>query len=70
MAERKRSKDGRQETRDIIGDPPEVSIDQAGRAGGTPAKQVASADEKKQALDDPGGKTRVTKSLDDDERDK
>ncbi|MBV0911882.1 hypothetical protein [Anianabacter salinae] len=63
MAERKRSKDGHQETRDILGEQPDVDIDQAGRAGGAPARNVATADEKKRAVKDPAGKTRVTKSL-------
>ncbi len=71
MAERKRSNDGRSETQEIIGNQPDIRPDKAGRVGGEPAKQVATADEKKQTLKGEAGKTRVTKSLErtDDEED-
>lgn len=65
MAERKRSKDGKRETDEILG--ARGGVDQQGRAGGRLARQVGSRDEKKRAFERPAGATRVTKSIEDDE---
>ncbi|SER53051.1 hypothetical protein SAMN04490244_101388 [Tranquillimonas rosea] len=67
MAERKRSKDGIKETEKVPG--VDADISQGGRAGGEPNRQVASADELKQATKDPAGRTRVTDSLKKDDED-
>lgn len=60
MADRVRSKDGRQETKEILG--AEGTISQGGRTGGRLAREVATEDEKKRAMERPAGATRVTKS--------
>ncbi|MFY1711425.1 hypothetical protein [Tritonibacter mobilis] len=59
MAERLRSKDGHQETKDILGEEGEIS--HGGRSGGRLAREIASTDEKKRAIERPAGATRVTK---------
>ena len=61
MPERHKSKDGRRETEEVLGDQTEVS--QQGRAGGSPAKQVGTKDEMKRAKERPAGATRVTYDL-------
>ena len=45
MAERLRSKDGHQETKDILGEEGEIS--HGGRSGGRLAREIASTDEKR-----------------------
>ena len=60
MAERHRSKDGRRDSDDILGDKDKVA--EQGRAGGTLARKIATRDEEKRAKERPGGKTRVTKA--------
>lgn len=65
MPERHRSKDGRRETEEILGDKTEVA--QQGREGGRLAREVGSKDEQKRARERPAGATRVTKSLEDEE---
>ncbi|MCG7622438.1 MULTISPECIES: hypothetical protein [unclassified Epibacterium] len=60
MAERMRSKDGHQETRDVLG--AEGAISHGGRNGGRLAREIASADEEKRAVERPAGATRVTKA--------
>ncbi|MFY1707457.1 hypothetical protein [Tritonibacter scottomollicae] len=60
MAERVRSKDGHQETKDILG--ADGSVSHGGRNGGRLAREVASEDEEKRAKERPAGATRVTKS--------
>ncbi|MAQ44670.1 MAG: hypothetical protein CL812_02235 [Confluentimicrobium sp.] len=60
MAERMRSKDGHRETEDLFGAEGEIS--HQGRAGGDPAKKVATRDEEKRATERPASATRVTKS--------
>ncbi|MCI5111451.1 MAG: hypothetical protein MRY75_12935 [Marivita sp.] len=67
MAERHRSKDGRRETEDVVGD--SADIDQSGRTGGRLSRRVGSADELKRSTERPAGATRVTKSLEDEEGD-
>jgi hypothetical protein len=61
MAERHKSKDGRRETEEVLGDKSEIS--QQGRAGGRLAKEVGTQDEIKQTEKNPAGKTRVTDDL-------
>ena len=61
MPERHKSKDGRRETEEILGDDSEVS--QQGRAGGRIAKVVGTKDEEKRAYERPAGMTRATKSV-------
>lgn len=61
MAERHKSKDGRRETEEVLGDKTEVS--QQGRSGGSPAKEVGTKDEMKRANERPAGATRVTGDL-------
>lgn len=60
MAERKRSKDGKRETEEILGERGE--IDHGGRQGGAPARNVSTIDEEKRSRERPAGATRVTKS--------
>ncbi|KUP91209.1 hypothetical protein [Tritonibacter horizontis] len=60
MAERVRSKDGHQETKDILG--AEGTVSHGGRAGGRLPREVGSEDEQKRARERPAGATRVTKS--------
>ncbi|WP_135506380.1 hypothetical protein [Roseovarius aestuariivivens] len=60
MAERHRSKDGRKETEDIIGDDTEIS--QQGREGGALSRKIGTRDEEKRAKSKPAGATRVTGS--------
>lgn len=67
MPERHKSKDGRRETEEILGDDSEVS--QQGREGGRLARTVGTKDEEKRATERPAGKTRVTKSLEEDKDD-
>jgi len=64
MAERKRSKDGRQETEDYLDDAPTPTGQ--GREGGNLARLIGSEDEGKRADERPAGRTRPTKS--DEER--
>lgn len=59
MPERKRSKDGTRETREILGERGTVSLQ--GRSGGNLQRDIASEDERKRAFERPAGKTRVTK---------
>ena len=65
MAERKRSKDGRSETAEILG--ARGAIQAGGRSGGGLARDIASRDELKRAFARPAGATRVSKS---DKKDK
>ena len=67
MAERHRSKDGRRETDDVLGDQSEIS--QQGRSGGRLARVVGTKDELKRSEERPAGATRVTKSIEDEEAD-
>ncbi len=61
MAERKRSRDGRQETQEFLdGEPPAAG--QQGRAEGELERQVGTRDEHKRATSSRPGATRVTKS--------
>ena len=62
MAERKRSKDGRRETEEILGARGQVS--QQGRKGSDVAREVASRDELKRAYERPAGSTGPTKEED------
>ena len=55
MAERIRSKDGRRETEEMLGEPGTVS--QQGRIGSDTAREVASRDELKRAYERPAGAT-------------
>ena len=64
MPERHRSKDGRRETEEILGDKSAVS--QQGREGGRLARVVGTKDEEKRAKERPAGATRVTKSIEED----
>lgn len=61
MAERKRSTDGRSETEDLIGTPPE-GPDQSGSAGGALPKRVGKRDEEDRVMKSPETTTRATKS--------
>lgn len=66
MAERHRSKDGVSETQEILGDMPETPHFQ-GRAGGGVAREVSTEDElKRMGGRQDAGKTRVTKSVEQD----
>lgn len=65
MAERKRSRDGRRETEEVLGD--KTAIAQQGRAGGRIARQIGTKDELKRAYERPAGVTRVTKSVEEDD---
>jgi hypothetical protein len=58
MAERHRSKDGKRETKEIIGEAADIS--QKGRTDGNLQRDVATKDEKKRAVEQPAGVTRVT----------
>lgn len=60
MAERARSKDGRRETEEVLGETGGVS--QQGRAGGDLARDVATRDELKRASERPAGATGVEKA--------
>ena len=60
MADRKRSKDGHKDTDDILGAKGQVS--QQGRTGGRLSRDIGTQDELKRAVERPAGKTRVTKS--------
>ncbi len=64
MAERKRSKDGRSDSDRILG--AEGAVSQGGRGGGRLPREVGSKDELKRAMERPAGKTRVTKSMEED----
>ncbi|MEM8753957.1 MAG: hypothetical protein AAGF90_13345 [Pseudomonadota bacterium] len=59
MAERKRSKDGKQEAQ-LLG--AEGPVGGAGRSGGRLAREIGTEDELKRAHERPAGATRVTKS--------
>lgn len=67
MPERHRSKDGRRETEEVLGEKGDIA--EQGRAGGRLARTVGSADEKKRATERPAGATRATKSLEDEDTD-
>lgn len=60
MAERKRSKDGRRETEEVPG--AKGTVSQQGRSGGGLQRDIGSEDELKRSKSRPAGKTRVTKS--------
>lgn len=60
MAERHRSKDGKKETDEVLGEP--GTTDQKGREGGRLPRHLGSRDELKRATERPAGKTRVHKS--------
>lgn len=60
MAERARSKDGRRETEEILGERGAVS--QQGRDGTDTARDVATRDEFKRATERPAGATGVDKA--------
>ncbi len=66
MAERKKSKDMRRETDEVLGEKGDVS--HGGRAGGRLARVIGSKDEEKRAKERPAGLTRVTKSIEDEDR--
>ena len=57
MAERLRSKDGHSETEEILGDA--ETPDQQGRADGQLNRRVGTRDEKRQAVEENPGVTRV-----------
>ncbi len=59
MAERMRSKDGKRETEEMLGETGDPAL--AGRAGGDLARRIGTEDEKKRAFERPAGATRVTK---------
>ncbi|MWD29240.1 hypothetical protein E0K89_017300 [Aquicoccus sp. SCR17] len=59
MAERHRSKDGRSETEEIVGDTTEVA--EQGRSGGELSRKVGTRDEVKGPADGDQGNTRVRK---------
>lgn len=59
MAERHRSKDGRSETEEIVGDTTEVA--EQGRSGGELSRKVGTRDEAKRPADGDTGNTRVRK---------
>lgn len=61
MAERKRSTDGRSETEELIGNPPEAP-DQSGTAGGALAERVGKRDEEDRVTQSPDTQTDATKS--------
>ena len=65
MADRKRSTDGHRETDEILGQ--DGTVSHSGRTGGSPARNVATKDEKKRALERPAGATRVTGSMKEDD---
>lgn len=67
MSDRKRSSDGERETDEIHG--ARGTISQSGREGGQPARDVASKDELKRALERPAGATRVTGSMKEEDSD-
>lgn len=60
MAERHRSKDGRKETDEVLGEP--GTMDQKGREGGRLPRNIGSRDEMKRVTERPAGATRVRKS--------
>ncbi len=64
MAERHRSKDGRSETRDLLGNIPDVP-GQQGRNGGDLARKTGTKAEMRELLDASAGATRVTGSDED-----
>lgn len=64
MAERNRSKDGRNEAQEIA---ESAEAGHLGRAGGRLARQVGTKDELKRAFEQPAGVTRVRKSDEKDE---
>ncbi|MBV2358409.1 hypothetical protein KUH32_01360 [Thalassococcus sp. CAU 1522] len=68
MADRHRSKDGRQETREMHGEP--GTAGQQGREGGRLARSLGTKDELKRAHERPAGATRVTKSMEKDKEDR
>ena len=59
MAERKRSKDGRRETEEILG--ARGTVSEQGRKGSDVAREVATRDELKRAYERPAGSTGPTK---------
>ncbi len=62
MAERHRSKDGKQEAQEIAN---QSEVGHQGRAGGRLARDVGTEDEMKRSFERPAGATRVTKSDED-----
>ncbi len=64
MAERHRSKDGRSETRELLGDMPDAPT-HAGRDGGDLARKTGTKDELRHMTNASAGATRVTKSDED-----
>ena len=61
MAERARSKDGRRETEDILGDTPETlppAPSEGGRKGGELQRKVGTRDEEKRVDETSAGATR------------
>lgn len=67
MAERKRSNDGRRETKELFG--ADGTISHSGRAGGRHARQTGTKDELKRVFERPAGITRVSRSDQDQEGD-
>jgi len=61
MAERKRSKDGRSETEELIGTPPDAPSE-SGTQGGALPDRVGKRDEEDRVTDSPDTTTRATKS--------
>jgi hypothetical protein len=67
MADRHRSSDGSRDTEKILG--AEGSVSGKGREGGRLSRQLGSKDEKKRAFERPAGATRVTKSVEEEDKD-
>ncbi|RYH03329.1 hypothetical protein EU805_06295 [Salipiger sp. IMCC34102] len=61
MAERLKSKDGRSETEELIGNPPEAP-DKAGTDGGALGRRVGKRDEEDRVMDSPDTTTDARKS--------
>lgn len=64
MADRHRSKDGRSETQELLGDMPDAPS-HAGRNGGNLARKTGTKDELRHMTNSSAGATRVTKSDED-----
>ncbi|MBY4892079.1 hypothetical protein KUL25_04805 [Rhodobacteraceae bacterium N5(2021)] len=64
MAERHRSKDGRSETRELLGEELDAPS-AAGRSGGALARKTGTKDELRHMTNASAGATRVTKSDED-----
>ncbi len=60
MAERLRSKDGKRETEEVLGEKGDPGL--GGRSGGDLARRIGARDEEKRAFERPAGVTRVRKA--------